>query len=1463
MKEKCKRLLAVVLAMILVFSATESVAFAKGSSARNTRGGKTSVNKNMETSPSEEVKTPESGIPAEDQEPEEDLSEEAAPEEAAPEEGVVEETTPEAAAEETAVEETAVEENAPAASAQDFSGEENGVKVTVNAPEGAFPAGTVMTVSEADEEAVQAAADAVDADASNVKAVDITFSVDGEEIEPAVPISVKLETELVAAAEEAAIVHVKDDAQTEVIEETSVEGEAISFEAEAFSVYAIVGKDENGQDIVDARYTVQFYSGSGMEENEIYEKQIIKAGESLVQPAQPDVLEGYDVFVGWYVGGKGFETGLDNPVVWEGGTELEFGVALNAGTLEMLDKTETNMDEPGEADHIIKVHARYAFAYKITFYDSYDQYQKYLKDLEDENVAEEDKASMPGVVTIELVNTNGTFDIGSVTTTPDAPEDNQVFAGWVDENNTPVSGVIANIRGDMALYANFDKGYSLVFDSNADDATVTATQYIIEGNKPGIPANPTRPGYQFAGWYTEKDGGTVYNFGTSLRENTTVYAHWDATTTNYTVVIWHQSIDDDKNAEDAEKTYDYETYYTASATTGAAVTASMATAAMVTDEEGTTSTINCTTLSYTGFKYRAWDSEDEAVAADGSTIINVYYDRQLITMTFTGLGNNVTYSQNNNATNMYGMYARTGSGGNYQYYALTRNGSDKNYTWTYVNSSGITTTYTGNRYTASGGTTMTGLYGQTLAQNDYTWPSTNNVGQAVNWVYTRSDNNKDMTATFKDSFMFASGDTNVTFTAYAAVGRTINFYLEEVNNSADEDAEKVWPTSPSDTITTSSTTANYNIADSYTGFHAYEYRTKATENGNWTEWSSLSDPDTNGYYATLDLDDYYSIEIHFARNEYKITFYNGEYSEDYWITYGTDISANEPTEENGGLSMDKVPYPGEDKTEAQYYYLAGWYANQEGTVEFNWDRTMPANNLMVYAVFKPNTYTVTYDAAGGSWSNGDTKVTVNAAYKSRLTAPPSPNLKDHVFLGWTYTYINSENEEVEAAWTFDTQITGDVILTAKYHSESSLILRYVSEDADGNPVLIYTDPNIYDDGAETIITNQIPEGRFIGWKLANKPGTLYTAGDYIEVSTANDVLDGTPDTYVTLIAVYDEEPTTSITFDANGGLFSEVGDGGNTTASTTYVLNNLKNNEGVDLDTIPSPTRHGYNFLGWATSASAIIAEFEADGEDGTEEIAADSDGDNVLYAVWEEEFFYIYHSSTGATDRVSMTQTSAEGKYNIVAETNPDYYYGGYYKRYPGTWSTLFVYRENGETMTPVAGTTYYLKEVSKDYLKPAIYVTYNTYYGNEVTQMFLLTGVDDANYTDVGLKTTNLTTGERSLVSSYTITRSITSADGSESTETYVTLTTGSVWGNNVNGYLAVWDHTSDLKTFDEDAEFEYQPYFTTPDGVTVYGDKVRTVDVGDKHYYKNADDTLKFIAPGITYADVDVTTSGKDDD
>lgn len=68
--------------------------------------------------------------------------------------------------------------------------------------------------------------------------------------------------------------------------------------------------------------------------------------------------------------------------------------------------------------------------------------------------------------------------------------------------------------------------YTVTFNTNGGSAV--AAQIVTAGSPAVQPDNPTKDGYVFSGWFADEELTTVYQFGTPVNANTTVYAQWDA-----------------------------------------------------------------------------------------------------------------------------------------------------------------------------------------------------------------------------------------------------------------------------------------------------------------------------------------------------------------------------------------------------------------------------------------------------------------------------------------------------------------------------------------------------------------------------------------------------------------------------------------------------------------------------------------------------------------------------------------------------------------------------------------------------------------------------------------------------------------------------------------------------------------------------------------------------------------------
>ena len=69
--------------------------------------------------------------------------------------------------------------------------------------------------------------------------------------------------------------------------------------------------------------------------------------------------------------------------------------------------------------------------------------------------------------------------------------------------------------------------YTVTFNLNYSGAPAATTAQVESGSKAQKPADPTRSGYTFDGWFDNANGtGTAFDFNTAITANKTLYAKW-------------------------------------------------------------------------------------------------------------------------------------------------------------------------------------------------------------------------------------------------------------------------------------------------------------------------------------------------------------------------------------------------------------------------------------------------------------------------------------------------------------------------------------------------------------------------------------------------------------------------------------------------------------------------------------------------------------------------------------------------------------------------------------------------------------------------------------------------------------------------------------------------------------------------------------------------------------------------
>ena len=220
----------------------------------------------------------------------------------------------------------------------------------------------------------------------------------------------------------------------------------------------------------------------------------------------------------------------------------------------------------------------------------------------------------------------------------------------------------------------------------------------------------------------------------------------------------------------------------------------------------------------------------------------------------------------------------------------------------------------------------------------------------------------------------------------------------------------------------------------------------------------------------------------------------------YKVTY--DLDGGSWTEET-----NEFPYEYKAKVDVvetvptkEGYTFDGW-TTTDVTVE-NKSFTMPAKDVTLTAQWKANIYKVTYDLAGGSWTEktNEFKYEYNATVNVKETVPTK---EGYTFDGWTTTDVTVENKSF-------TMPAKDVTLTAQWKAN----IYKVTYDLAGGSWTEKTNEFKYEYNATVEVIKTVPtrEGyKFSGWRSE-------------EVTIENDAFT-MPAKDVVLKAVWEANPT--------------------------------------------------------------------------------------------------------------------------------------------------------------------------------------------------------------------------------------------------------------------------------------------------------------------------------------------------
>ncbi|MBQ6578663.1 MAG: hypothetical protein IJL91_13130, partial [Bacteroidales bacterium] len=821
----------------------------------------------------------------------------------------------------------------------------------------------VDTVGDVSVEAI--AQEKLGEDVEVVAAYDITFTDGGAEVQPynENPVTVTIEVGEELIGRSLTLLHISDDGVASVVEDAEFsEDGTVTFTANSFSVYVVVAEE-------NPRVIVNFYDFDGgttpletmyvkkSDEDTDVDKIIFDPSEKVTV-----VTSGNEVFYGWAT------TASYTTAAVETALSIE----------DVRDEVKTKRDSLGTSDVTVDYYAIVCRKYSVDYLD--------------------DKNITLGSSEIRMLKTDPTSQQYTVNMVYTPGDSNHNFEGWkVSQGGTNIAGhdpaandgqgtyysngTSITISGNVIFSVNAPSGQWLVYDENAPEgskATYNAPRFLKSGDVTVDPNTADRPmtcvGYEFGGWFDSKEHADNldseegrFSFGSPINDRTTVYARWSQKTkADYTIVIWKQNVNgfkkDDQGNPTTEKLYDFEEVITVkNANVGSQIN-------VVSGTSGNASaTVNQSSKSWTGFHYQGNDQQGKTVAADNSTIINVYFDRNSYTLTFQD--NHEVTTSNNTQYTQYGWVDG-------RYVELTRY---NNNWWYYVNNNWQQ--YTGTRYretnTWTTVKTITALYQQDIS-GEFPIESSNGMPEyptGVRWM-PQGNLNVDGHSYFKTDTVVAYIDImtpgSMTLRLNDPEGRTdktMVYWIETLNGvpSSSTVATQWYGTGENRRLFEERKT----VVAKYTGITPEDYidllgfrhfeadRTASGQNNYYRVGGSNSSVATlvNFYYFRNVYDLIYMDGIYVTHDDTPVAHVerSGPLYQETGIFFNADLTSYN---EGGENYYDPGNSDDPDKYKApEGFVFAGWYLDEACTTPCNFTN-MSEGGIKVYAKWVQKEYRV-------------------------------------------------------------------------------------------------------------------------------------------------------------------------------------------------------------------------------------------------------------------------------------------------------------------------------------------------------------------------------------------------------------------------------------------------------------------------------------------------------------------------
>lgn len=925
--------------------------------------------------------------------------------------------------------------------------------------------------------------------------------------------------------------------------------------------------------------------------------------------------------------------------------------------------------------------------------------------------------------------------------------------------------------GSTVVEIYYDRNYYMM-SFNLDGGYGVEPIYARYGASVKV-ENPTKPGYTFNGWEP-----TVPT--TVPAENTTYKAKWKVDdSVNYRVQYWQENANDDG--------FSYESSVQKKAAPGTVITAA-------------------NDKNYTGFHY---DHTDGAtVAADGSSVVNVYYKRNTYTLTFKV-----------NEGFIFDNWVTKAEFKNIKYGADTSpwwNQAPSGYLW-HTTSSGSTF------YTAA----------PDMPNSNLTIYGKKSSGMSTIHYYE-----KGTTTSIKPDLKVQNSGWSFTVEDYIEIPgfrydsnkvQDNNYYLYYTRNSYKLDFNSANVIVRSNTIPYDKALSSYYFEPSYP--------TGILEEGGYVFAGWYTDPGCTEAVAWDTAKMPYNNTIFYAKwapkNHTVTTFLTkekieeGVFLETYHVPHGTAVTNTPADPQNGS------------------YVFVGWFY-MDGNVEKAFDFSMPiVKDLNLYAKWSSNTlvaYTIKYTLENGTVIADETTGSALAGTTLTFEAKTGDELNEDYQSGYfpnTGSHsltmdINGNNE-----FTFVYVAKAKVGYTVRYLEKGTEKVLHEGKTAETSNAIITEKfvqisgyaPDAYQkrlvlsaNEAENVITFWYTKDelhapvQIVHW-IQNIAGEGYT--EYQSSTNLNGEIGqtymGTPLT-IPGFTYNEEKSNASGELTAEGLELNLYYDRVKYSYTVRYV-DAADNNK--DIDPAANVTGEGLFGAQVIGSQKEFNGYMPADNEPAQKSIIIGTGTNEIIFYYYP--CYYIGHVQSGSlnnTDTIRLIGSKA----NLTAEVTPGYLYGGAFtdEACDANHVQTFTQGENAINFTPIKGETYYIWEVSETYLKPRAYAVWRhdpAHNGQKnVVGLYLTTSVDRNMYQQVGFAMENNV--------------DILSTDGTVYTKVRAVYESGDVKEEmyvKSNGDLTVTQTATDegkygyvgiarKETNNTAQSFNYRPYWVTLDGIKV---------------------------------------------